>query len=142
MASSENGNGVRPRDTVWVVNTVTTLGATFSTTGAKLAITPGCMGAVSCAEGEEALVERYRMAPINNPKDRKIPFCIKVPPFRESHARPQSALLAIQQTSKLKRIVAPSMLEKTWTATLSVAKGAAKAWRYNTMGVMVLPTLH
>src|SRR4029077_15083175 len=79
-ASSEKGNVVTPRDTVWVVNTVTTLGATFSTIGAKLVITPGCVGAVSCAAGEEALVEKHRMAPINSPRDQKIPFCINVSP--------------------------------------------------------------
>ena len=81
-ASSENGNGAAVRDTVWVVNTVTTLGATFSTTAAKLAITPGCIGAVSCAAGEEALIEPHRLAPISNLKGRKIPLCINVSSFR------------------------------------------------------------
>jgi hypothetical protein len=59
------------------VNTVTTLGATFSTTGAKVAITPGCVGGPSCALTENALVDAQNMAPISNPKDRKIPLCIK-----------------------------------------------------------------
>jgi hypothetical protein len=78
--SSENGNGAIDRDTVWVVNTVTTLGATFSTTGAKLAITPGCIDAVSCAAAENA----HSMAPIDNPNDRKIPLCIKRFPLQEN----------------------------------------------------------
>src|SRR5205823_11630981 len=76
-ASSENGNADAPRDTVWVVNTVTTLGATFSTMGAKVVITPGCVGAVSWAAGEEALVARHKTALINSARDQKIPFCIK-----------------------------------------------------------------
>jgi hypothetical protein len=76
------------RDTVWVVNTVTTLGATFSTTGAKLVITPGCVDRVSCAIPESA----HSVAPTNNPKDRKIPFSISVSPSGESHARPRTAL--------------------------------------------------
>jgi hypothetical protein len=60
------------------VNTVTTLGATFSTIGAKLVITPGCIGVVSCAAAENALAEMHSTAPIDKPKDRKIPVCINV----------------------------------------------------------------
>jgi hypothetical protein len=70
---------------------VTTLGATFSTTGAKLAITPGCMGGVPCAAAENALVDTQSMTPINDPKDRKIPLSINVSPSGESHARPKAA---------------------------------------------------
>jgi len=61
---------------------VTTLGATFSAIGAKLVITPGCVGAVSCAAGEEALVEKHSIAPIDNLKNRKIPLCMTFSPFR------------------------------------------------------------
>jgi hypothetical protein len=64
------------------VNTVTTLGATFSTIGAKLVITPGCVAAVSCTAGEEAVVEKHSIAPIDNLKNLKIPLCITFSPFR------------------------------------------------------------
>jgi hypothetical protein len=59
------------------VNTVTTLGATFSTIGAKVVITPGCKSVGSCAVVENVLVETHRMPPINDPKDQKIPLCMK-----------------------------------------------------------------
>jgi hypothetical protein len=55
---------------------VTTLGATFSTTGAKLVITPDCIGEVSCTAAENALVTAQSMAPIDGPKDREIPLCM------------------------------------------------------------------
>jgi hypothetical protein len=64
------------------MNTVTTLGATFSTIGAKLVITPGCRGGASCAAVENTLAETHRMVPINHPKDRKIPLCTKRFPLR------------------------------------------------------------
>ena len=60
-----------------MVNTVTTLGATFSTTGAKLAITPGCVGEVPCAAAENRPVETHSIVPINNPKDRRIALGVK-----------------------------------------------------------------
>jgi len=70
------------RDTVWVVKTVTTLGAIFSTTGAKLAIIPGCVGVLCCAAAENALVDAQSMAPINNPNDRTISLSIKCFPHQ------------------------------------------------------------
>jgi hypothetical protein len=69
---------------------VTTLGATFSTIGAKVVITPVCMGAVSCAATENTLVETQTIAPISNPKDRKIPLCIKCFPLQENRTLDRS----------------------------------------------------
>jgi hypothetical protein len=40
------------------------------------------MGGISCAATENALVETQNIAPISNPKDRKIPVCINVFLFR------------------------------------------------------------
>jgi hypothetical protein len=88
------------------VNTVTTLGATFSTTGAKVAITPGCFGEGSCALTESALVDAQNMAPISNPKDRKIPLCIKRFPHQVNRALDGTRLLLlIQLAAKVERVV-------------------------------------
>src|SRR4029079_15359697 len=59
-ASSENESAACPRDTVCVVNTVTTLGATFSTTGAKVVTIPSRLWLGCCAVTEDRLVPRYK----------------------------------------------------------------------------------
>jgi len=57
---------------------VTTLGATFSTIGAKLVMTPGWIGVVPCALAENALVETHRIAPIDEANNWKILLSIKM----------------------------------------------------------------
>jgi len=94
--SSPNGNAVCPREIVCVVNTVTTLGATFSTIGANVVISPCCEGLGSCAAAENAPRCTYTIVPINDStRRRKISLCIKHLSFkRESRAQPHPALFA------------------------------------------------
>src|SRR4029077_8132680 len=92
--SSPNGNAVCPRETVCVVNTVTTLGATFSTIGANVLISPCCEGLGSCAAAENARRYTHTIVPINNStRGRKISLCIKrLCSQRESRAQPHPDL--------------------------------------------------
>ena len=94
--SSPNGNAVCPREIVCVVNTVTTLGATFSTIGANVVISPCCVGLGSCAAAGNAPRCTYTIVPINDStRRRKISLCIKHLSFkRESRAQPHPALFA------------------------------------------------
>src|SRR4029453_4376986 len=75
-ASSENESDVCPRETVCVVNTVTTLGATFSTIGAKGVIIPSrvCWGC--CAVAGDRLVCTHKNVSANRAHDLRIPFSI------------------------------------------------------------------
>src|SRR4029077_6641594 len=76
-ASSENEKPVCPRETVCVVNTVTTLGATFSTTGAKVVIIPSRVCCGCCAATEGTLAWTHNTASVNSAQDLRIPFPIK-----------------------------------------------------------------
>src|SRR6476469_9988424 len=75
-ASSESENPVCPRETVCVVNTVTTLGVTFSTTGAKVVIIPSraCCGC-SAMTGNR-LVFTHNTVSANSAHDLRTPFFI------------------------------------------------------------------
>ena len=75
-ASSENENAVCPRETVCVVNTVTTLGATFSTTGAKVVIMPSRVCCGCSAMTGDRLVFTHKAVSANRPHDLRIPFSI------------------------------------------------------------------
>src|SRR4029077_17528010 len=76
-ASSENEKPVCPRETVCVVNTVTTLGATFSTTGAKVVIIPSRVCCDCCAATGDRLACTQNTASAKSAHDLRIPFPIK-----------------------------------------------------------------
>src|SRR4029453_13069922 len=85
-ASSESEKPVCPRETVCVVNTVTTLGATFSTTGAKVVIIPsrGC----SATTGDR-LVFTHNTVSANSAHDLRIPFSMDSFLAKENRTRSQ-----------------------------------------------------
>src|SRR5262249_50223273 len=78
------GNDVSPRATVCVVNTVTTLGATFSTIGANVAVIPSRVGAGvdSCAAAAKTLASTQRIVTTKNARDLTIRLCI-IPLFQK-----------------------------------------------------------
>jgi hypothetical protein len=69
-----NENAVCPRDTVCVVNTATTLGATFSTTGPKVVIIPSRVCCGCCAMTGDRLVFMDKTVSAKRPHDLRIPF--------------------------------------------------------------------
>jgi hypothetical protein len=84
------------RDLGWqavcVVDTVTTLGATFSTSGAKVVIIPSrvCWGC--CAVTGDRLVCTPNTASINSAHDLRIPLCIMALPAKENRTHIQYRL--------------------------------------------------
>src|SRR5882757_6956498 len=74
--SSENENPVCPRETVCVVDTVTTLGATFSTSGAKVVTIPSRVCCGCSAMTGDRLVFTHKTVSANRPHDLRIPFSI------------------------------------------------------------------
>jgi hypothetical protein len=71
-----NENAVCPRETVCVVKTVTTLGATFSTMGAKVVIMPSRVCCGCCAMTRDRLAFTHKAVSTNRPHDLRIPFSI------------------------------------------------------------------
>src|SRR6187551_936205 len=65
-ASSEKENAACPRETVCVVKTVTTLGATFSTIGAKVVVIPSRVCCGGCAVTEDKFVLTHKSVSANN----------------------------------------------------------------------------
>src|SRR6476620_923927 len=76
-ASSESENPVCPRETVCVVNTVTTLGATFSTTGAKVVIIPSRVCGGCYAGAKHAVPTKNNVASTICVSDRGVSLRIK-----------------------------------------------------------------
>jgi hypothetical protein len=76
-ASSENGYAVSPRDTVCVVDTVTTLGATFSISGANVVIIPSRVCGGCCAIAGDRLKCAQNAASAKCAHDLRIPILIK-----------------------------------------------------------------
>jgi hypothetical protein len=107
-----------------VVNTVTTLGATFSTTGAKLAITPGCIGGVCCAIAENVLVDAQSNAPLINPKDRKIPLCINVSLQENRTLDGRRPLFAHSNDNEVERVVLNALVPSRELASLFASSRA------------------
>src|SRR5215471_6488374 len=83
-ASSESENPVCPPETVCVVNTVTTLGATFSTTGANVVIIPSRLCWGCCATAGSRLVCTHNTATANSAHDLEIPLCMMALPAKEN----------------------------------------------------------
>src|SRR5262245_17945603 len=75
--SSESENPVCPRETVCVVDTVTTLGATFSTTGANVVIIPSRVCCGCCAATGDRVVSTHKTPTPNIAQNFKIPLPIK-----------------------------------------------------------------
>src|SRR5262249_21739415 len=80
----ENESAACPRETVCVVNTVTTLGATFSTTGANVVIIPSrvCWGC--CATAGNRLMWPHNTATENNAHALKILPSMMALPAKEN----------------------------------------------------------
>src|SRR5215831_17517243 len=74
--SSESENAVCPRETVCVVNTVTTLGATFSTTGANVVTIPSRVCCGCSAMTGDRLVFTHNTVSANRAHDFRILFSI------------------------------------------------------------------
>src|SRR3954447_20825808 len=75
-ASSENGSAACPRETVCVVKTVTTLGATFSTTGAKVVVIPSRVCCGGCAVTRDKFVLTHKSVSARKPHVLRIRFSI------------------------------------------------------------------
>src|ERR1044071_2657948 len=83
-ASSESENAVWPRETVCVVNTVTTLGATFSTTGANVVVIPSRVCWDCCAIAGDRLMWLHNTAIANNAHVLEIPLSMMALPAKEN----------------------------------------------------------
>ena len=59
------------------MNTVTTLGATFSTIGVNVVITPDWLGVVPCAATGNTPVDVYATMPISDASGRRVPLAVK-----------------------------------------------------------------
>jgi len=75
-----------------VVNTVTTLGATFSTTGAKVVTIPSRLWLGCCAVAGNRLVFTHNTVSANKADDLRIPFSIDSLLARENRTRSRSRL--------------------------------------------------
>src|SRR6188768_2607236 len=75
-ASSEKESASCPHETVCVVKTVTTLGATFSTRGAKVVVIPSRVCGGCCAATGDRFVLTHKSVAANKLDDFKVPLSI------------------------------------------------------------------
>src|SRR5262245_60939518 len=134
-ASSENERPVCPRETVCVVNTVTTLGATFSTTGAKLVIIPSRVCCGCCATTGDKLVCTQNTATAKSAHDFRIPLCMMALPAKENRTHSQSRLFfwfakplhfRPLRACRTGALVKPPNRMRPWRASLGGASTASR----------------